>query len=121
MQSLRSQIKTKTLLMRKDPHSINCGRFIIVGANVHCLNTESFIDGEVFRSRKVCLLFVGSRLLCPGKHFRRHKFGKADAADPLKLVFLQRTKRFFKETAQYVERVQRAYDKYTKLYANELG
>ena len=27
----------------------------------------------------------------------------------------------FKETAQYVERVQRAYDKYTKLYANELG
>lgn len=27
----------------------------------------------------------------------------------------------FRETAQYVERVQRAYDKYKKLYANELG
>ena len=64
-------------------HKGYCGGFVVVGADVHYLDTFAFGDFEEFGAGTVDFLFARSLCYCPIKVLLGYKVGQTDCRNPI--------------------------------------
>ena len=69
-------------------HKFHGFRFLIVGADVHYLNAETFVDGEEFGSRTVKFFLLGGCCYRPIKIFAGDEIGQTQYRNPIECGFV---------------------------------
>ena len=87
MQPLIGDVQGISLAFHKLMHHGDRSRFIIIGPDVHALDTQALVIGQKFHFGEINLFPGGSFPYSPVKIILRHKIRQADDRDPFEIVF----------------------------------